>query len=52
VLRRRENIGGMTFSAEIHQVKGYHRSAAEDLSPLGCVVVSPGNCLCYQVQRL
>jgi len=50
-LRRRENTGRLTLSAEIHQVRGYHRNAAEDLSPLGCVVVSSGNCLCCQVQR-
>jgi hypothetical protein len=40
-LRREENTGGMTLRAEIHQVRGYHRSAAQDLSPLGCVAVSP-----------
>jgi len=46
-----KTTGGMTFSAEIHQVRGYRRSAVEDLSLVGCVVLSPRNCLCCQVQR-
>ena len=41
MLRRKENTEGMTLSVEIHQVRGHHSSAAHDLSPLGCVVLSP-----------